>query len=121
MINKLEINGVHLDVDAKLKAYITKKIGKLDRYMSRQVRESVHVEVFLKERTVKGKKDCQCEVVMHLPHDTITIKEATVNMFAAVDIVEVKLKNQLKKYKDMHGSRGLKRAILKRIKHDPAR
>lgn len=120
MISKLEINGVHLDVDAKLKAYINKKIGKLDHYMSRQVRESAHVEVFLKERSLKGKKECQCEVVMHLPHDTITIKEATVNMFAAVDIVETKLKNQLKKYKDLHSNRGLKRTILKRFKHDPA-
>lgn len=121
MINKLEINGVHFEVEPKLKAYITKKIGRLDNYMSRQVRESAHVEVFLKERTLKGKKECQCEVVMHLPHDTITIKEATINMFAAVDIVEVKLKNQLKKYKDMHSTRGLKRTILKRFKHDPAR
>lgn len=120
MINKLEVNGVHLDIDPKLKAYVTKKIGKLDRYMSRPVRESAHAEVFLKERSLKGKKECQCEVVMHLPHETITIKEATVNMFAAVDIVEVKLKNQLKKYKDVHGTRGLKRTILKRFKHDPA-
>lgn len=121
MIKKLEVNGVHLDIDPKLKAYIVKKIGKLDRYMSRPIRESAHVEVFLKERSLKGKKECQCEVIMHLPHDTITLKEATVNMFAAVDIVEVKLKNQLKKYKDLHGHRGLKRNILKRFKHDPAR
>lgn len=121
MISKLEINGVHMDLDAKLKSYITKKIGKLERYMPKQARESAHAEVFLKERKLKGKKECLCEVVMHLPQDTITIKEATVNMYAAVDIVEVKLKNQLKKYKDLHGTRGLRRHILKRFKHDPAR
>lgn len=121
MIKKLEINGVHFDVDTKLKSYVTKKIGKLDRYIARHARESAHAEVFLKERNLKGKKDCACEVVLHLPKETINIKESTINMYAAVDIVEVKLKNQLKKYKDMHGSRGLRRKIIKRFKHDPAR
>jgi putative sigma-54 modulation protein len=119
MIKKLDINAVHLDLDPKLKSYVSKKVGRLDRYIPRHARESAHAEVFLKERKIKGKKECICEVVLQLPQDTITLNEATVNMYAAVDIVEAKLKNQLKKYKDTHGVHGLHRRVLSRLKRTP--
>jgi ribosome-associated translation inhibitor RaiA len=41
-------------------------------------------------------------VTLHLPHQNIVIKESALNMYAAVDIVEAKLKQQLQKYKDTH-------------------
>lgn len=116
MIKKLEINGVHTDVDKKLHDYVIKKIGKLDNYMSRAVRPSVHAEVFLKESKIKTKKQCTCEVVLHLPKETITTQETTMNMFAAVDIVEAKLKNLLKKYKDTHHSARLHRRLLAKLR-----
>ena len=102
MIQKLEISGVHLKVDDKLREYVTKKIGRLDQYMSRHSKASVHVEVWLKEAKAKDKNISTCEVVIHMPHDTITTKESTVNIYAAVDIVEAKLKNQVKRYKQTH-------------------
>lgn len=116
MIRKLEINGVHTDVDKRLHDYVAKKIGKLDRYMSRQVRESVHAEVFLKEKKIKAKTEYICEVVLHMPNDTLTIKEVTKNMSEAVDIVEGKLKNQLKKYKDTHHSAKLRRRLFAKLR-----
>jgi putative sigma-54 modulation protein len=116
MIKKLEINGVHVEIDKKLHDYVTKKIGKLDRYMSRKTRESIHAEVFLKESKIKTKKQCTCEVVLHLPKETLTTKETTMNMFAAVDIVEAKLKNLLKKYKDTHYSAKLHRRLFARLR-----
>lgn len=116
MIQKLEIHGVHMHVDKKLHNYAIKKIGRLDRYAPRHARESLHAEVFLKEEKLKNKKQCICEVVIHLPKGSITTKEATMNMFAAVDIVEAKLKNQLKKYKDTHSSLKIHRRIISRIK-----
>ena len=116
MIQKLEISGVHTTVDDKLKKYVISKIGKLDRYMSKHVRASAHIEVLLKESKAKDKKQCICEVVMYLPHGTITTKEATLNMFAAVDIVEARLKNQLKKYKETHGNPRLHRRLLARLR-----
>lgn len=116
MIQKLEITGVHLKVDKKLHDYVTKKIGRLDRYMSSHVKRSVHAEVFLKETKNKGKKECVTEVVLHLPKDTITSKEATINIFAAVDIVEAQLKNQLTKYKETHDPIRLHRRVLARLR-----
>lgn len=120
MISKLEINGVHYDIDAKLKVYVTKKLSRLEKYIPKHARQSVHMEVFLKEIKIKAKKECECEVILHLPHETITTKEATINMFAAVDIVEAKLKNQIKKYKMKHGSPQLHHRLigkLRRTKH----
>ena len=116
MIQKLEINGVHAEVDKKLKDYVYKKIGKLDRFIPRRARESVHAEVFLKERKIKAKKECTCEVVLHLPKENLTTSETTINMFAAVDIVEAKLKNLLRKYKETHSSARLHRRLYARMR-----
>lgn len=121
MIKKLKISGVHTKLEPKLKAYAMKKIGKLDRYASRHVRDSMHGEILLKEEVLKTKKNCICEVIMHLPNDTLTTKESTINMYAAIDIVEAKLKNQLKKYKELHGQPRFHRRLvarLRRVKHE---
>ncbi len=121
MIKKLEIHGVHMQIDPKLFAYTTKKIGRMDRFISRHGRESLHAEVFLKEEKLKTKKNLTCEVVLTLPKGKITTKETTQNMYAAIDIVESKLKNQLKKYKETHGNPRLHRRLISRlrsIKHE---
>lgn len=102
---KITVNNVHTGIDEDLQKYVSKKIGKLDKYIPRKFRMSAHAQVFLKESKIKNKKQCTCEVVMHLPHDEFVTKETTMNIFAAVDIVEAKLKNQLRKYKDTHVSR----------------
>jgi ribosomal subunit interface protein len=116
MIQKLEITGVHTKVDDKLRDYVVKKIAHTDRYMSRHVRQSAHAEVLIKQSKVKQRQQYTCEVVLKLPKDVITIKETTLNPFAAVDIVEAKLKNQLKRYKETHSSLRIHRRILARLK-----
>jgi ribosomal subunit interface protein len=102
---RLTVNSVHSSIDEDLKKYVGKKIGKLDKYIPRKMRGSAHAQIFLKEFKVKNKKQCTCEVIMFLPHEEFVTKETTMNIFAAVDIVEAKLKNQLRKYKDTHLSR----------------
>ncbi len=116
MIQKLEISGVHTEVDKKLREYVTKKIGKLDRFTPRKTREALHAEVILKNTKAKDKKHCVCEVVMILPHDKIIVTEATMNMYASVDIVETKLKNLLKKYKETHSTLALHKRMLSRMR-----
>lgn len=111
---KITVNSLHTSIDEDLNKYVTKKIGKLDKYIPRKLRASAHAQVFLKEFKIKNKKQCMCEVIMHLPHDEFVTKETTMNIFAAVDIVEAKLKNQLRKYKDTHVSRS---SFIIRAKH----
>lgn len=118
MITHIDITGKHYTVKPDLKKYITKKIGRLDRFVPRSARKSLKVEVILEERKTKSDRN-QCEVILHVPDQKITAKDATVNMFAAVDIVENKLKNQLRKYKATHGGdrqdhKGVLRKLLRR-------
>ena len=121
MIQKLEVSGIHTEVNSDLLKYVEKKIGKLDQYMPKSARESAHAEVKLKERKIKQRVECSCEVVLHLPHEVISVKEATINMYAAIDVVEEKLKNQIKKYKHNHGSGQLKQRIVAKLKRtEPA-
>jgi ribosome hibernation promoting factor len=104
MVERLEISGVHTTVDPALKKYISKKIGGLDKYIPRGLRKSAHAEVFLKESKAKNNNSCTCEVSLHLPSQQIIVKECALNMYAAADIAEAKLKLQLKKYKDVHAN-----------------
>jgi len=117
MINNLDITGVQMKLDDKLSAYVVKKIGRLDRFVPRKAREATYVEVLMKDdMKPKNKKEYTCEVIFRLPKETVTISESTINPFAAVDIVEAKLKNQLKKYKDTHSTRQLHKRVIRRIK-----
>ncbi|HXR49522.1 MAG TPA: ribosome-associated translation inhibitor RaiA [Verrucomicrobiae bacterium] len=120
MFQKFEIRGVHTTVNDSLHKYVTKKIGNLDRYISRHARSSAHAEVHLKEMKSKDNNRHACEVTIHLPHQTIVIKEKALNMFAAVDIVEAKLKQQLQKYKDLHGSGKAHRQLFARFRRSEA-
>lgn len=120
MIKQLDITGVHMDVGEDLRKYVAKKIGRLDRYIPRANRESVYVQVKLKEVKQDGKKECICEVIMQLPQDKITVAEGTINAFAAVDIAETKLHHQLARYKSLKANPRLHRRLLTRLKHRPA-
>jgi len=104
MIGRIDIAGVHTELDEDLVKYARKKIGKLDRFMSRHVKDSAHAAIKLKESKAKDKKKCTCEVIMMLPGEKFVVTETTMNMYAAIDIVEAKLKNRLKKYKEQKDS-----------------
>jgi putative sigma-54 modulation protein len=120
MLQKFEIVGVHTVVNDRLRSYVNKKIGGLDRYISRHSRQSAHAEVHLKETKSKTKDRSRCEVTLHLPHQTIVIKENALNMYAAVDIVEAKLKQQLQKYKDRHSNGKMHRHLFARFNRKSA-
>ena len=113
MLKKFEVQGVHSN--QKLKNYVTKKIGGLDRYLSRHHKESAHAEVHLKESKAKDQNKACIEVTLHLPQQTIIVKEKALNMYAAVDIAETKLKQQLQKYKDTHSNGKTQRHLFARF------
>jgi putative sigma-54 modulation protein len=119
MIQRLDISGVHMSVGDDLKKYVAKKIGRLDRFVPKHARDSLHAEVKLKEGKAKDKNERTCEVILHLPHENLAIKETTINIYAAIDIVETKLYHQLKKYKELHASPRLHQRLMSRLKHRP--
>lgn len=115
MIERIDINGIHTTVSEDLKKYVFKKIGRLDRFVPAHVRQGMHAEVKMKEG--KGSNQRTCAVTMHLPNDSITIEETTINFFAAVDIVETKLRGQLKKYKELHTNPRFHQRVIAKLKH----
>lgn len=102
MIAKIDTSGINLELGDDIKKYINRKIGRLDKYMTRHARKSVHAEVKLRQTNNRLGNKYECEVLLHVPGEMIQAKESTLNMFAAVDIVEAKLRNQLIKYKALH-------------------
>jgi ribosomal subunit interface protein len=97
---KLEISGVHMDLEDDLKKYVTKKMNRLEKYIPRHARESAAVNVTLKESHAKNKRQFTCEINLSLPLESINVSESTLNIFAAVDIAEETAKNRLKRYKE---------------------
>ena len=100
MIENVDITGVGTyRADDLTKKYIRKKIGSLDRLAPRHARKSLRADVKIAEvNRDKGNK-YEVEVLLFVPDHTITAKDSTMNVLAAVDIVEAKLNGQLRKYK----------------------
>lgn len=119
MIQHLEITGVHMQVGNDLRKYITKKMNRLERFVPKNARESLHIQITVSESKKRSGKECICEAVVHLPRETFTVKEGTVNIFAAVDIVEEKLRGHFKKYKELHANPRLHQRMLTHLKRRP--
>jgi putative sigma-54 modulation protein len=98
---KCQIAGRNFEADDKMRAYIDEKIGGLERYLPRQVRPTATCNVTL-EDDPSGREDNRyvCDAVLTVHGVTMVSREGTVNVYAAVDIVEAKLRAQLAKYKE---------------------
>lgn len=121
MINHIDITGVRYTADDTTKRYVRKKIGGLDRYLSRHTRKSTYITVNLREVNRANGNKYECDVIMKLPEKTITAKDSTMNMLAAVDIVAEKLSVQLKKYHDARKDHKREHNFIGRLKRRIAR
>lgn len=121
MITQVDITGVKYDIDDTTKKYVIKKVGRLDRYLPRHARKSVTADVKLKEVNQAHGNKYQAEIILNVPDKVLTAKDSTVNMLAAVDIVEAKLATQLRKYKEATVSHVGRRGVMSRFKRSYAR
>ena len=122
MAMQVDITGVGAYApDDATKKYIIKKIGKLDRLAPRHARKSIHAEVKIAEvNRDKGNK-YEVEAIVTVPDRQMTAKDSTMNVLAAVDIVEAKLAVQLRKYKSDTVPHIGRRRLLARFKRSFAR
>lgn len=121
MITHIDITGERFTPDTATKKYVSKKIGRLDRFLPRHARKSVTAEVKLREvNRARGNK-YEAEVVLHVPDKTLTARDSTMNMLAAVDIVEAKIASQLHRYKETLIPHVGRRKLLSRFKRSYAR
>lgn len=102
MTKNIDISGIHYEVTEKMKKYVEGKIGKLYKYMPAKFKKNFRADVKLIEDKGNKNDKYKAEVILHLPNATLTAAESTLNMYAAIDIVEAKLKNQLLKNKSKH-------------------
>ncbi len=113
---RFDVSGRNYEVDEKLRDYIDEKLGGLERYVPRGVRASVRGEVVL-EDDASGREDNRyvCEAIVMIRGDRLMSREGTLNMYAAIDIVEEKLKAQLVKYKEKHSFGPRRERMLSRF------
>ncbi len=117
MIKNINITGVKYELNDTTKRYIEKKIGALDRFLPRHARKSVVADVKIKQIDNPGGNKYEVEVIINVPDKKITAKDSTMNVLAAVDIVEAKLNGQLRRYKDDTLAHvGRSRGVLARFK-----
>jgi putative sigma-54 modulation protein len=100
MIDSIDITGVKYAPGDQIQKYIMRKIARLDRYLPRHARKSVTADVKLKQVNRDHGNKYEAEIIINVPEKKLTAKDSTVNMFAAIDIVEAKLINQMRHYKD---------------------
>ncbi len=121
MIETIDITGVKYDLDETTKKYVIKKIGRLDRFLPRHARKSAVADVKLRQINGDHGNKYEAEVSLHVPEKTLTATDSTVNMLAALDIVEAKLVAQLHKYKELTVPHVGRRGVLGRFKQSYAR
>lgn len=121
MITQVDITGVKYDIDETTRKYVIKKVGRLDRYLPRHARKSATADVKLKEVNRANGNKYEAEIILNVPDRVLMAKDTTVNMLAAVDIVEAKIAAQLRKYKEETISHVGRRGVMGRFKRSYAR
>ena len=119
MIDKIELSGNNYKISDSFHKYATKRIGKLDRYLPRGNKKDVIAKVIITEVDRAHNNKYEISVTMEIPGGkVITAKDECSNVFAGIDIIEAKLKGQIRRFKletTPHLSKkGLKNPFIKR-------
>ena len=95
----LKYRGMATDV--KVDRYVQKKIGGLEKFLPKAQREVAVTRVILTEDP-SGREQNRfgCEVMVGLVGTELMSRDATINIYAAIDIAEAKIKSQLIDYKE---------------------
>ena len=113
---KLDITGRNFEVDPKVEDYVTDKLGGLEKYLPRQVRETALATIILFDDP-SGREDNRfvCEAILTVAGAKMYCSEGTLNMYAAIDIVAAKLKAQITSYKEKHTTEPRRARMLSRL------
>lgn len=93
----ISVKSVHFHADAKLLAYVEKKISRLNRYFDRNVEAEIH----LKLQDTGGKvQDKITEVKLHVPGGWMMDKKTGKTFESAINASVDTLKRQLVRHKE---------------------
>lgn len=115
-MSSVSITGEKYEIDDVTRRYVMKKLSRLEKYLPRHARKSASAEVKLRQINEAHGNKYEAEVIFHVPDKMLMAKDSTMNMLAAVDIVEAKLATQLHKYKDTMIAHVGRRRFLSRLR-----
>jgi putative sigma-54 modulation protein len=92
---QLVIQGKNIELTDWLKAYVQKKMGKLDRYLPI---DEVHVELSV-ENTRSAEHRQVVQVTLRANGTILRAEERSADMFASVDAVAEKIVRRIERYK----------------------
>lgn len=102
----IKITGRNIDLDAALKAYVHKRLDKLEKLYRRIYK----CEVILEEEKVRH----NAEIIIYLKRNKVISKESSPDIYASIDLAAESAKKQLRRLHDRLSSRR-RRVMLGRI------
>lgn len=102
MIEKIEISGNGYKVEEPFRKYVTKRIGKLDKYLPKKSKKDIVCKVVVAESTNKKSKNEKYEISVAMEvtgGKVLAARDECTNVFAGVDLIEAKLTRQIRRYK----------------------
>lgn len=119
MITQIDVVGINYDVDENVEKYVHKRIGRLDRFLPRHSRKTASVKVNIKQVNKSHGNKYEVDAIISVPNKTITARDESSNVLAAIDIIEAKLNPQIAKYKMEVLPHVGKRGIWAKLKRRP--
>jgi putative sigma-54 modulation protein len=100
---QLLVKGKNVEINESVRAYVEKKLGRLDRYMDNVVQAEVEVSM---EKTKAATDRYVVEVTMHANGTILRGEEKAADVFSAVDTVLDVMQRRLTRYKEKLYQRG---------------
>ena len=118
MIQNIEISGNGYKVEEGFSKYVEKRIGKLDRYLPRGSKKDIIVKVIVTEIGKSKGDKYEISVAMEIPGGkVIAARDECSNIFAGVDLVETKVRGQIRRYKLEMQPHRQKRSLKNLFRH----
>jgi putative sigma-54 modulation protein len=99
---ELQVKGKNLDVSDAIRSYAEKKLGKLDKQLSKLARVEVELTV---ERNPSIAANQVAEATVWLKGHTLRAREASADMKASIDELTEKLLRQIKEERERRQAR----------------
>lgn len=103
---EINITGRNIHLDDSIKAYVHKRLDKLEKLYRRIYKCEVILET--------EKAHHNTEVIMYLKRNRVVSKESSPDMYASIDLASESAKKQLRRLHDRLSSRR-RRVVLRRI------
>ena len=100
MALKVEINARNMQVTDRINDYVTKKVGKLDRFLT--TIEQIKVDLVF-HKSARNAADRQvAQITLFTKGDTLRVEEGADDIFAAIDAAVDKMQRQIERFKGKH-------------------